>query len=233
VRGNAMQVYEKYVNLARDATSAGDRIAAESYHQYAEHYFRIINDTTDPQRPAPPPTVSGPAVSGPAVSGPAVSGPAVSGPAVSEPAVSEPAVSEPAGSEPAEAEQSAAESAGPERQKGGRQPYPMDAEQPFVDGAAKAAASIAASTAASTAASEGNGQAPKAKPATEEDGEPPVADGDAKTAPVEEAKAKPRGRGRPRTRAKAGNGAAAVDGEAEGAVTPASGEPCKAGESSS
>ena len=160
VRGNAMQVYEKYVNLARDATSSGDRIAAESYQQYAEHYFRIINDTTDPQRPAPQPTVSEPAVSGPAVSGSAVSEPAGS-----EPAVSEPAVSEPAGSEPAEAEQGAAESAGPERQKGGRQPYPMDAEQPFVDGAAKAAASAAASTAASTPASEGHGQAPEAKPA--------------------------------------------------------------------
>ena len=53
VRGNAMQVYEKYVNLARDAFSSGDRIAAESYQQYAEHYFRIINDTTDPQRAAP------------------------------------------------------------------------------------------------------------------------------------------------------------------------------------
>jgi hypothetical protein len=105
----------------------------------------------------------------------------------------------------------------------------MDAEQPFVDGAAKAAAS----TAPSTAPSEGNGQAPEAKPATVEDGEPPAADGEAKAAPVEEAKPKPRGRGRPRTRAKAGNGAAAVEGDAEGAVTPASGEPCKAGESSS
>jgi len=109
----------------------------------------------------------------------------------------------------------------------------MDAEQPFVDGAAKAAASTTASTAPSTAASEGNGQAPEVKPATEEGGEPPAADGEAKAAPVEEAKAKPRGRGRPRTRAKAGNGAAAVEGDAEGAVTPASGEPCKAGESSS
>ncbi len=214
-----MQVYEKYVNLARDATSSGDRIAAESYQQYAEHYFRIINDTTDPQRPAPQPAVSEPAVSEPAVSEPAVAGPAVS----------EPAVAGPEGSEPAEAEQGAVESAGPERKKGGRQPYPMDAEQPFVDGAAKAAAS----TAASPAASEGNGQAPEANPATEEDGEPPVADGEAKAALVKEAKAKPRGRGRPRTRAKAGNGAAAVEGDAEGAVTPASSTPCKAGEPTS
>jgi hypothetical protein len=51
VRGNASQVYEKYVTLARDATSSGDRIAAEGYYQFAEHYFRVMNDTTDPQRP--------------------------------------------------------------------------------------------------------------------------------------------------------------------------------------
>ncbi len=50
IRGNAPQVYEKYLTLARDATSSGDRIAAESYYQFAEHYFRIMNDSTDPQR---------------------------------------------------------------------------------------------------------------------------------------------------------------------------------------
>jgi len=48
VRGNARQVYEKYLSLARDAYSAGDRIAAEAYFQHAEHYFRILSDTTDP-----------------------------------------------------------------------------------------------------------------------------------------------------------------------------------------
>jgi hypothetical protein len=42
IRGNAYQVHEKYLALARDATSAGDRIAAENYYQHAEHYFRII-----------------------------------------------------------------------------------------------------------------------------------------------------------------------------------------------
>jgi hypothetical protein len=41
VRGNAWQVYEKYQSLARDATSAGDPVMAESYLQHAEHYFRI------------------------------------------------------------------------------------------------------------------------------------------------------------------------------------------------
>jgi hypothetical protein len=42
VRGNAWQVFEKYQALARDAQSAGDRVAAENYLQHAEHYFRII-----------------------------------------------------------------------------------------------------------------------------------------------------------------------------------------------
>ncbi len=55
IRGNAPQIYEKYLNLARDAASSGDRIASESYFQFAEHYFRIMNDTTDPQRGGQPP----------------------------------------------------------------------------------------------------------------------------------------------------------------------------------
>ncbi|HUY69138.1 MAG TPA: DUF4167 domain-containing protein [Alphaproteobacteria bacterium] len=42
VRGNAWQVYEKYQAIARDAQSAGDRVAAENYLQHAEHYYRII-----------------------------------------------------------------------------------------------------------------------------------------------------------------------------------------------
>ncbi len=53
VRGNANQVYEKYINLARDATSAGDRILAESFYQFAEHYYRIVNDSMDPQSGQP------------------------------------------------------------------------------------------------------------------------------------------------------------------------------------
>ncbi len=43
IRGNAYQVLEKYLALARDATAAGDRIAAENFYQHAEHYFRVIN----------------------------------------------------------------------------------------------------------------------------------------------------------------------------------------------
>ena len=49
VRGNAHQVYEKYVGMARDALASGDRLAAETYYQHAEHYYRIVNASTDPQ----------------------------------------------------------------------------------------------------------------------------------------------------------------------------------------
>lgn len=49
IRGNAHQVYEKYVALARDAMSSGDRISAETYYQHAEHYYRILNARTDPR----------------------------------------------------------------------------------------------------------------------------------------------------------------------------------------
>ena len=42
VRGNAQQVVEKYLTLARDASLAGDRVASESYFQHAEHYFRVM-----------------------------------------------------------------------------------------------------------------------------------------------------------------------------------------------
>ena len=53
VRGNAHQVYEKYLALARDATASGDRIAAEGFYQFAEHYYRILNASTDPERAQP------------------------------------------------------------------------------------------------------------------------------------------------------------------------------------
>lgn len=42
IRGTALHVAEKYVQLARDAQSSGDRVAAENYLQHAEHYFRIV-----------------------------------------------------------------------------------------------------------------------------------------------------------------------------------------------
>ncbi len=43
IRGTAHQVCEKYLALAKDASSSGDWIMAENYYQHAEHYQRIIN----------------------------------------------------------------------------------------------------------------------------------------------------------------------------------------------
>jgi hypothetical protein len=42
IRGAASHVYEKYLQLARDANSSGDRVMAENYLQHAEHYYRIM-----------------------------------------------------------------------------------------------------------------------------------------------------------------------------------------------
>jgi hypothetical protein len=43
IRGTAQQVLDRYLALGRDATSAGDPIAAESFFQHAEHYFRMLH----------------------------------------------------------------------------------------------------------------------------------------------------------------------------------------------
>ena len=51
VRGTANQVYDKYLALARDASSSGDRVMAENYFQHAEHYFRIMNANGQQVRP--------------------------------------------------------------------------------------------------------------------------------------------------------------------------------------
>ena len=47
VRGTAQQVLEKYQGLGQDALLSGDRIAAESFFQFAEHYYRIVNADAD------------------------------------------------------------------------------------------------------------------------------------------------------------------------------------------
>ena len=44
-RGNAPQMLEKYRKLAHDAHLNGDRVTAEYYLQFADHYFRVIADT--------------------------------------------------------------------------------------------------------------------------------------------------------------------------------------------
>jgi len=44
IRGTAHQVAEKYLALAKDATSVGDIVVAENYLQHAEHYIRLIGE---------------------------------------------------------------------------------------------------------------------------------------------------------------------------------------------
>ena len=56
-RGNAAQLLEKYKTLARDAQTQGDRVMTEYYHQFADHYFRVVSETkarfedSQPRRP--------------------------------------------------------------------------------------------------------------------------------------------------------------------------------------
>jgi hypothetical protein len=49
IRGNAYQVFERYLALAREAQASGDRVAAENLYQHAEHYFRIMNAQSEGQ----------------------------------------------------------------------------------------------------------------------------------------------------------------------------------------
>jgi hypothetical protein len=41
LRGTAAQVFDKYLSLARDASTSGDRVSAENFYQHAEHYYRL------------------------------------------------------------------------------------------------------------------------------------------------------------------------------------------------
>jgi len=50
IRGNAYQVFERYLALAREAASSGDRVAAENFYQHAEHYFRVMNAAGEGQQ---------------------------------------------------------------------------------------------------------------------------------------------------------------------------------------
>ena len=54
IRGTASHIAEKYVQLARDAQSSGDPVAAENYYQHAEHYFRLIAAAQEQFRQAQP-----------------------------------------------------------------------------------------------------------------------------------------------------------------------------------
>jgi hypothetical protein len=54
IRGNAYQVFERYIAMAREAQASGDRVAAENLYQHAEHYFRIMNAQGDGQQHGQP-----------------------------------------------------------------------------------------------------------------------------------------------------------------------------------
>ena len=47
LRGNAQQLNEKYLALAHDAAAAGERITAEAYTQFSDHYFRLHQAAVD------------------------------------------------------------------------------------------------------------------------------------------------------------------------------------------
>jgi len=52
-RGNAQQLMDKYLALARDSVAQGDRISAENYFQHADHYHRLVsakNETQETRR---------------------------------------------------------------------------------------------------------------------------------------------------------------------------------------
>lgn len=42
VRGTPQQIVDKYLSLARDAQTSGDRVTAENFLQHAEHYQRLL-----------------------------------------------------------------------------------------------------------------------------------------------------------------------------------------------
>ena len=56
IRGSAYQIFERYVALAREAAISGDPIAAENFHQHAEHYFRVSKENREGSQREPPPT---------------------------------------------------------------------------------------------------------------------------------------------------------------------------------
>ena len=41
-KGNVTQQYNKYLKMAKEAFSSGDRIQSEYYYQFTDHYYRIM-----------------------------------------------------------------------------------------------------------------------------------------------------------------------------------------------
>ncbi len=63
-KNQLMQSMDRYLNLARESQSSGDRVAAEGFFQQAEHYYRLISAQNEaiPERraPTPPPPMPSP-----------------------------------------------------------------------------------------------------------------------------------------------------------------------------
>ena len=41
-KGNVTQQYNKYLKMAKESFSAGDRIQSEYYYQFTDHYYRLM-----------------------------------------------------------------------------------------------------------------------------------------------------------------------------------------------
>jgi hypothetical protein len=41
---SAEKLVEKYMNLAKEALSTGDRTLSENYYQHADHYMRVVDE---------------------------------------------------------------------------------------------------------------------------------------------------------------------------------------------
>ncbi len=41
-KGNVSQQYNKYLKLAKEAFTSGDRIQSEYYYQFTDHYYRLM-----------------------------------------------------------------------------------------------------------------------------------------------------------------------------------------------
>lgn len=41
-KGNITQQYDKYLKLAKEASSSGDRIQSEYFYQFTDHYYRLM-----------------------------------------------------------------------------------------------------------------------------------------------------------------------------------------------
>ena len=50
---NAGKLIEKYNNLAREASSNGDKILSENYFQHADHFTRILNERESYKKEVP------------------------------------------------------------------------------------------------------------------------------------------------------------------------------------